>query len=852
MGNNASSTQQERIAYQSFVANYAFIRKVKDPRYGEISILEDKNTREHVALKEILSKSTTDFNREIEGLKQRSQVSHPNIIRLIAYTSKAEDNLCASFYKILLIIDYLDQDFEREINARRNNSDFYTEEHLWYILESVLGALVCLHKKGIAHGDLKPSNIFISKLGSYKIAEQSLLGNVMPSYAQRLSGFDDVRAYLSPALVQNLSRQELYPKHDAAKSDIFTLGLSVLHAATLLNCDKFYNWDDCTIDMESIQKRLETLTHRYSEQLQRFLSVMLTADEAKRPSAYDLIDRIPTLDKQQQQYYLEQKSEIIEPKMNNFEKKQMPPLLQSLESQFGVPGRKEEGSGKKPPIGLSRSPQNAFSGEKFFKDDPRLMQQNNRLSGRPAEQREEVQSTHIKPFDVVNSNGSLTNLESEGSTVTANRSMSSQGNFKGNNERKETPIYPQYQNNTHHQQAQMYAANPQFMQAQTQPAHQPQFQTVQAQQPQTRVTGTQPGYRPSEEINSIIHEFGMNNGEDKRFAQPTYQQQQPTYQPQPQVEKPSSTNNVSSRNSIQNQSVRESTTYQPGNTSLNTSGQFKSANLQPTQQPQQQAEVRTGSYYKPSPEIERILQEIRARSLGAPNPQSNSTANNAANMNTNASIYSSPIPLNQQTTNYQPPVTNNTTSHATYIPPYQSTTAPTKQENSTVTPGTTQTGNVPVQNMPTSYQPKSYDQTIKPSYEKYYSGSQQNTTNAIERQNDSYQTPSNYSASNSSFSSTVSYGNTNQNQYAAPQDFQKTQYTQKENAYPSYAKENPTNAQYKEQYTKQQNTLTQQPVYPQSNTTYNPLQPISTNNNQHMRQSSGAQNSKKITFDLMF
>ena len=293
MGNSTSSADSDDIAHQNFELNYEFIKKSKDSRYGEISVLQDKRTKEHVALKEILCKSTADFNKEIEDLMHRRKVTHPNLIRLIAYTTKAEVNLCASFYRIMLVLDYVEQDFEQDICVRQVTSEFYTEEQLWYLIESVTNALVALHKKGTAHGDLKPSNIFVTKIGSYKIAEQSLLGIIMPSYSLRLAGFDDVRSYLSPALVQNLAQQELYPKHDSFRSDIFTLGLSILHAATLMNCDQFYNWDEFVLDFETLQRRIASLSRRYSKQLQHFIASMLTLDETKRPSANDLLSRVP-------------------------------------------------------------------------------------------------------------------------------------------------------------------------------------------------------------------------------------------------------------------------------------------------------------------------------------------------------------------------------------------------------------------------------------------------------------------------------------------------------------------------------------------------------------------------------
>ena len=299
MGNNTSSIKQAQYPEQGFFESYIFLKKIKDHTYGKVTILQDKTTRELVALKELFLKSANEFYGEIETFKQRCKISHPNVVQLHSYNSTIEENLCASFYRILLVIDYFDQDLEQEINRKKANSEYFKEGHLWCLLKSILSALEFLQQNGIAQGDLKPSNILISRLGSYKIAEQSLFGGAFSSYMQQLSGSDGVRAYLSPSLVQNLSNQELHPNHDAYKSDIFSLGLSVLHAATLTDCDEFFNWKKCKLDIDALQNRVNSLRDRYSPQFQDFIESMLTMDEGKRPSAAFLLGHLTGLHQQQ-------------------------------------------------------------------------------------------------------------------------------------------------------------------------------------------------------------------------------------------------------------------------------------------------------------------------------------------------------------------------------------------------------------------------------------------------------------------------------------------------------------------------------------------------------------------------
>jgi len=283
MGQISSTDRNERVKYQDFISNYQFLRRIRDPRYGDISILEDKLTKEQVALKEVLSKDVKDFEKELRLLNTRFRISHPNIVRILGYTSKSEDNLCASFHKIFMIVEYLDSDLEKEILNKKNNSLFYNEEQLCYLTESMVKSLAVLQRHSLVHGDIKPSTIFISRMGVYKIAEHNIIGNVMPGYHQRLLGFQDVRTYLSPALMENLSRAEMKPSHNPWKSDVFSLGMTLLHAATLASCDSLYNWENHTIDRAGIDQRLKIIKGQYSDKLYQLISSMLVFDEYERP-----------------------------------------------------------------------------------------------------------------------------------------------------------------------------------------------------------------------------------------------------------------------------------------------------------------------------------------------------------------------------------------------------------------------------------------------------------------------------------------------------------------------------------------------------------------------------------------
>ena len=815
MGNNSSSSQQDRIAYQNFVANYAFVKKVKDPRYGEISILEDKTTKEHVALKEILCKSTTDFNREIEELKGRCKISHPNIVRLIAYTSKAEDNLCASFYKILLILDYMEQDFDRDIISRRTASEYYTEEQLWYFLESVLSALLCLHSKGVAHGDLKPSNIFITKSGAYKIAEQSLLGNVMPSYALRLSGFDDVRAYLSPALVQNLARQELYPKHDAFKSDIFTLGLTALHAATLADCDKFYDWDVFSMDVEALHKRIGGLAFRYSEEFQRFVGSMLTLVESKRPTASELLERIPTQDN------------LLKREMEASAHHDKKPEVSSTAS-YG-----DEGSVRVQAVSvkLPHQTSKAAPEDHIMRNEAPGNQLNVRMGAKPPMLKEDYEPSPIKPLEEPNSDrlGAPESDQSQKSAFAQYNSRTS--------EKKETPPYVQYQ----------YTQS-----IQPQPTN-----------PEHKVEPHSIGYRPSDDIVRILNEYRNKDAVSSNSNQNLTE----TYSsPQTTLAKPVS--RIPSYSTLPNTNVQTDSkpapltgSYNPVS-NVNAVSSLPTATTEVTQNIQQQQPQQTPVYtsaYKPSAEIERILQEIRNRNAGVKSATSNQYSGPATN--SGATSYTpTPSSLNNSTHIYQQPtpVYNNTGNTYSYTQYHQTPEIqPQQQVVSTALTTANQRDSYTKSTTPITYQPKPQEQTnqsYEPTqkFERYATAFEYPNKYPSEIERGSYghvsggaSTSSNYNTYNgySHNATTSTLHETKKPQYSQNENFQ-SQY-EKENFSKGWTETNGAKNDYTKQQTQQPVQTTQQPQQTYTPLSYNPnpLQPLSTNTQHQRRQSSSSLNS---------
>ena len=178
-----------------------------------------------------------------------------------------------------------ERDMEQELKIRCNSLIFYTETDLINILTQLI--LVCsqLQKNNIAHRDIKPQNILIVK-GLYKLSDfgEAIVLKTKENIMQIIKGTE---LFMSPILFFGLKHKCEKVKHNAYKSDVFSLGLCILLAATL-------NYDSiCQIrevnDMNKIKDVIiYFLSLRYSINFISFLLTMLEIDENKRPDFIQL------------------------------------------------------------------------------------------------------------------------------------------------------------------------------------------------------------------------------------------------------------------------------------------------------------------------------------------------------------------------------------------------------------------------------------------------------------------------------------------------------------------------------------------------------------------------------------
>ena len=274
------------------LAEFTKISQIGKGSFGKIFAVKwVKNDKVYVLKKEI-------FN-DIEFVEKRK-----NVVNIVVNFMEKTNNkgiiqiyssLCKKIekeYHYYELMELGEMDWEKEINLRREKNLYYTENELINISSQLIKTLSLMQKNHITHRDIKPQNILIVN-GKYKLCDFGEI-RIMERegiVVQRIRGSE---LYMSPILFYGLRANMIQVKHNTYKSDVFSLGMCILFAATM-----YFNCTDEIreiTDMKMIKKVLiKHLGDKYSNKLISLIYIMLQIEEKLRPDFIKLEENLNTL-----------------------------------------------------------------------------------------------------------------------------------------------------------------------------------------------------------------------------------------------------------------------------------------------------------------------------------------------------------------------------------------------------------------------------------------------------------------------------------------------------------------------------------------------------------------------------
>ena len=263
------------------LSEYKILNQIGQGSEGSIFVVRWKKNNKNYAMKKcnILLESTLTKkkNDSIELRRFIESTGCDGVIKIYGNYSKTNDVGLYEFYELM---ELAEKDWEKEITRRRDMQQFYSEYELMEIFRHLIRTLSLMQSNRITHRDIKPQNIMLVN-GKFKICD---FGNARVLkrdgiIIQRIRGSE---LFMSPIVFKGYHSGKNQIRHNAFKSDVYSLGICFFLAASL-------SFDGPNIirevyDNKVIDKVLKQyLEKKYSQNLINLISTMLQVDESKRP-----------------------------------------------------------------------------------------------------------------------------------------------------------------------------------------------------------------------------------------------------------------------------------------------------------------------------------------------------------------------------------------------------------------------------------------------------------------------------------------------------------------------------------------------------------------------------------------
>ena len=277
----------EEDELKSFDYNeYTIITQLGKETFGKIYLVKDKN-EDLFSMKKIILSEELDIEDIIKEYKLCHKLKHDNIVKILGL---CKTKLDSTTFIIYILMEVGLNDWEKEIKNYIEKKINYSEEDLINIIKQLINALSFLQSKNVSHRDIKPHNVLIFKDKIYKIADFGEAKQISKiNQNQQINTLRGTELYMSPLLFNGLRTNQIDIKHNLFKSDVYSLGLCILYAATL-NIDFIYEIRKY-VDFDEVKKFIfDILNENYSQNFIQVVQKMLEINEKFRPDFIELED----------------------------------------------------------------------------------------------------------------------------------------------------------------------------------------------------------------------------------------------------------------------------------------------------------------------------------------------------------------------------------------------------------------------------------------------------------------------------------------------------------------------------------------------------------------------------------
>lgn len=284
--------------------NFKAIKRLNDPRFGEISIVKNSHNNEVLFCKEKLASSKQEATEDILNLKARLKLNQPNLLKLKNYASEIKKELCSTHYITRAYFEFPRSDLLKEATDKKKEGSDFNDQELLDLTRQALTGLDSVHQRKVAHGDIRPQYLGHDwNSGRYMLLDRLKDQSVVEKcQTNRLVANEEI--FMSPELYASLKGKEKNKVFNRQKNDLYALGMSILQLGTGESVKRIYNKDG-SINQANLSESIGKFDQKYgyNAQLSNTVKSLLEQDERKRVSANTLIN---DLSQQQQPVQVQQ------------------------------------------------------------------------------------------------------------------------------------------------------------------------------------------------------------------------------------------------------------------------------------------------------------------------------------------------------------------------------------------------------------------------------------------------------------------------------------------------------------------------------------------------------------------
>ena len=266
---------------------------IKDINYGDnVKIIRLNNDDQKYAIKRDDFYSEDEFYAHLYSIKIRmhNYIQMDNFVSVSEISVKSKNHFCTNQLSIYSKYEYFDKSLRTYLENYQKNGILkrIDKAELFYIISTVIEALQKLENSNIFHGNIRPDTILIDKLGTIKLTDSAFMLKEN-SYQSYLFGKYD-KFYVCPAILKNLRAMDINPKINYEKSNIFSLGLTILETMTLCDVNLIYNLSKNEIKTKKLEEFIIKAGKLYDEDICHLLKKMLNIKKGERSNYENILE----------------------------------------------------------------------------------------------------------------------------------------------------------------------------------------------------------------------------------------------------------------------------------------------------------------------------------------------------------------------------------------------------------------------------------------------------------------------------------------------------------------------------------------------------------------------------------